>query len=190
MIFLNYSIYKNARNAAWQCLIDCDVKALPVPVGHVVRHYGLKIIHNNEINLLRDGESGRIVIHDGKAVIVVRENEPKQRLRFTAMHELGHYLLGHLGENGEMSRDDVRSEDEQSADAFAARVLMPAVVLWKLGLQSADEIAVECNVSRSSAEIRAERLAVLRERGKFLSHDLERQIYQQFHDFIVENSKH
>ena len=186
---MNYAIYKNARNAAWQCLIDCNVTELPVPVGSVVRHYGLKVVYNSDIDLLRDGESGRIVIHDEKAIIVVRESEFKQRLRFTVMHELGHYLLGHLGENGEMSRDDVRSEDEQSADAFAARVLMPAVVLWKLGLQSADEIAVNCNVSKSAAVIRAERLAVLRERGKFLSHPLERQVYQQFSDFIVKSSK-
>lgn len=187
---MNYAIYKSARNAAWQCLIDCKITELPVSVGQIVRHYGAKVVYNSDLDLLRDGESGRIVIRNGDAVIVVRDSEPPQRLRFTILHEIGHYLLGHLGAAGELSRDEVTSPDEQAADAFAARVLMPAVVLWAMGLQTADEIAVNCNVSKTAAEIRAKRLAVLRERGMFLSHPLERQIRQQFDDFIVENSKH
>ena len=187
---MQYALYKNIRNAAWQCLIDCNITELPVSVGKIVRHYGAKIIYNSDVDLLCEGESGRIVIYNDDVVIVVRDSEPQQCLRFTILHEIGHYLLGHLGAAGELSRDKVTSPDEQSADAFAARVLMPAVVLWAMNVQTPDEIAVNCNVSHAAAEIRAKRLVELKERGMFLSHPLERQIRQQFNAFIVQNIKH
>lgn len=186
---MNYAIYKSARNAAWQCLIDCKITELPVSVGQIVRHYGAKVVYNSDLDLLRDGESGRIVIRNGDAVIVVRDSEPLHRLRFTILHEIGHYLLGHLGAAGELSRDEVTSPDEQAADTFAARVLMPAVVLWAMGLQTADEIADCCNVSMAAASVRSRRMQTLYARNKFLTDPVERQVYQQFSDFIVEYNK-
>ena len=97
------------------------------------------------------------------------------------MHELGHYLLGHL-DNGEIT-----SENEEAADRFAADVLMPACVLWRLNLHTAQEIADLCNVSMQAAKIRAKRMEVLYDRNMFLSHPLERQVFNQFKDFINQN---
>lgn len=122
--------------------------------------------------------------------IVVRDTEPAQRLRFTIAHELAHYLLGHLGDDiSSLSRSNVRYPQEQEADMFAARLLMPACVLWALDLHRPEEIAVNCNVSLSAATARAQRMEVLYRRSAFLTSPAERQFYQQMRDFIVEKTK-
>lgn len=186
---MNYAKYKSIRDGAWQCLIDCNVTALPVPIGMMSAHYGLRIVHNSEVPILHIGESGRLVIGKRPA-IVVRDTEPAQRLRFTIAHELAHYLLGHLGDDiSSLSRSNVRYPQEQEADMFAARLLMPACVLWALDLHTPEDIAINCNVSLSAATARAQRMEVLYRRNAFLTSPAERQFYQQMHDFIVQKTK-
>ena len=180
---MNYGIYKNIRGAAWQCLIDCNIVSLPVSVGQIMQHYGIEMIYNSDTGILRPNESGRIIISDVPCVVIRDEHSP-QRQRFTAIHELGHYLLGHLGARGELSRSDVKEPQETEADMFAARVLMPVCVLWGIGVESTEDIAKICNVSLTAADIRSRRLELLRSRGKFLSSQLERRVYDNFSEFI------
>lgn len=70
---------------------------------------------------------------------------------------------------------------------FAARLLAPACVLWGINAQTAEQIATVCNISHEAAKIRAERMEVLRKRGKFLTSPLERQVYKQFENYIENN---
>jgi Zn-dependent peptidase ImmA (M78 family) len=53
-------------------------------------------------------------------IIVANAAQPKTRRRFSAAHELGHYLLGHYA-NG----DSWTVRYEWAANAFAAELLMP-----------------------------------------------------------------
>lgn len=181
---MNYGIYKNARNASWQCLIDCGVTELPVKPVQIAKHYDLRCIVDN--NILDSGESGRITgLTDNSIAIVINDKQSVGRQRFTIMHELGHYLLGHLGDTPlSRSYSSIRPEEEIAADRFAADMLMPACVLWGLDIHTADDIAKLCNVSPQAAQIRSERMEVLYQRGKFLTHPLERQVFQQFQSFI------
>lgn len=186
---MNYGIYKNVRNASWQCLIDCNIQRLPVSVGEICRCYGLPIIENSECRLLPDGTSGMIMSVKGNVKIIVNDRESKQRCRFTAAHELGHYLLGHLGTDERdinRARAKVKPEVETQADMFAARLLAPACVLWGLNLHTAEEIAAVCNISLSAAQFRAERMKELYRRNRFLQSPTERQVFEQFKNFIVE----
>lgn len=102
----------------------------------------------------------------------------KERQRYSIMHELGHYLLGH---------SDYSEENEYQAERFAIDVLAPACVLWGLNLHSAEDIARVCNISITSARIRADRMEVLYKRNMFLSHPLERQVFNQFKNFISQS---
>lgn len=168
MIKMDYGIYKNARNASWQCLIDCGVSELPVKPVQIADHYGIACKESEE--LLSNGESGKLIRREsGKVQIIVRPTDVVQRKRFTILHELGHYLLG---------------ESEYSAERFAVGVLMPACVLWGVGAFTPESISQICNVSQQAAQRRSERIRILRERNKFLTHPLERQVYGQFQKFI------
>ena len=91
-----YGSYKNARNAAWQCLLDFDIRELPVKPSTIAKQLGIKIIKNSSINELSEGESGATYLINSKWYIVYNDTEPRQRSRFTVAHELGHILLGHI----------------------------------------------------------------------------------------------
>ena len=55
-----YGKYKNARNAAWQCLIDYNVNKLPVSVLSIAKSAGIKVVKSSKtnINYLMPKESG------------------------------------------------------------------------------------------------------------------------------------
>lgn len=73
---------------------------------------------------------------------------------------------------------------EYQAERFAIDILAPACVLWGLNLHTAEDIAKVCNISMQSAHIRAERMEILYKRNKFLTSPLEKQVFEQFSDFI------
>ena len=175
-----YDIYKTARDMSWQCLIDNGVRELPVYPVAIAKHYGITC-HSSTQKLLQ-GCSGLLRVINGELHIFTDSEQSVQRQRYTIAHEIGHYLLGHLDPAAQSEHM------EYAADRFAADLLMPACVLWGLDVHTPEEIARLCRVSMQAARIRAERMAVLYKRGKFLVSPLERQVYSLFSDFI-QNSK-
>lgn len=185
--------YNIVRNTCWKCLIECNVRTLPTPLGEICTHYGIGIVNDSDVKLLREDESGRIVCVSNTIRIIVNDRHPIQRRRYTIAHELGHYLLGHLGTDVSQlnrRRQSIKSDEEIEADTFAARLLAPACVLWALDLHTADEIAGLCNMSVQAASYRAERMKKLYQKNNFLKSPLERKVYEQFKPFIKENTRY
>lgn len=186
-----YGVYKNARNAAWQCLIDFKVNALPVDLQHIARQANIRILRNADIHVLQPSESG-LSLYDGQQWFVVfDETDSRQRRRFTVAHEFGHIFLGHtLRAESRFARTFVKDKPvyETEADIFASRLLAPACVLWALNLHTAEEIADVCNISITAAQIRAQRMEVLYARNRFLTHPLERQVLENFELFVRDHT--
>lgn len=184
-----YGVYKKARDASWQALIDNKVDCLPVDLVQIVNKNGITLLKNSDVHELRNGEAG-ISIFDGKQwFIVYNDDHPIGRKRFTVAHELGHIFLGHPLIAGYHARTTGRevTQTENEANVFASRFLAPACVLWGLNAHTAEEIARFCGLSAEAAEIRAKRMAELYKRDKFLTSPLEQQVYKQFERFIEQN---
>ena len=184
-----YGKYKNARNAAWQCLIDYNVKSLPVSVLSIAKSAGIKVIKKSKANkdLLLPYLSGISFLIGKQWYIVYNDNSTRQRNRFTVAHELGHIFLGHeLEKRNRMTQAFMKSESnaEQEANIFASRLLAPACVLWALGLKNSTEIASVCDISHTAAKFRAERMETLYKRNRFLIAPLEREVYNNFKTFL------
>lgn len=132
-----------------------------------------------------------MILHkDSNTTIFINRSEAQVRQRFTIMHELGHFLLGHLGDVPfSRSEEECRPAEEQAADKFAIDMLAPACVLWGMNLRTPEEIAEVCNISYPAACYRAERMKLLYQRNSFLIHPLERRVYAQFLQFIRKNRK-
>lgn len=182
-----YGIYQTSRNASWQFLIDNNINKLPVSLGVVCKNLHYKILEDSKIHYLQANQRGISFCKDDIWYIVLQDklNPPTQR--YTLAHELGHIFLGHPLIDGKYGRTFASSPEEYQAERFAIDILAPACVLWGLNLHSAEDIAKVCNISMTSAQKRARRMEELYRRNMFLSHPLERKVYQQFKKFIEEN---
>ena len=188
-----YELYKKARDAAWQALINCGINTLPVNLNTVAEHYGYDVVlysHCPMVQILKPDAAagdGFITMFNGNTVIFLNDQiKTKGRRRFTLAHEIGHGVLGGPLDviryrNSEQDND---SPIETACNIFARDLLAPAGVLAALNVHTPEEIMRLCDISRVSAEIRAERMKVLYERGMFGAHPLERQVIKQFGDFI------
>lgn len=96
-------------------------------------------------------------------VIHVDKDEPAARQRFTAAHELGHFvlhrdLIGDRVEDNYLLRSDGLSNSvEAEANRFAANLLMPrdqVALAMESGIQSADALAEAFGVSLTAMAIR------------------------------------
>lgn len=193
---MDYQKYKSSRNAAWQILVDNQVNGLPVRVSKLCKDLGIDIYLYTPTEQDSDGKS---IIIDDRPAILVSELCSVQRQRFTTAHELGHIILGHIGKYTLVNREPTSEDNliEQQANVFAARLLAPAIVLKELNVQNAEQIAQICNISNQAAEFRWQRLQLLYKREEehikkygrscFGLHPLERQVLQQFADYIQKN---
>ncbi len=180
-----YSDYKVSRDLAWEILIRERVTELPVRIVPLCRQMGIKVLLHED-PARGDGYSGLI---DGVPHIFIYRHCYRPRQRFTAAHELGHILLGHVGKYQLVNREPGPNDNpiEQAANVFAARILAPACVLWACNAFTTEAIADLCDISMQAAQFRAERMELLRYRGRFLSSPLEQQVFKQFAPFIEAN---
>lgn len=180
---MNYRDYCNSRDLAWRILINESVHSLPVDILRLCRQLGIKVVYF----IPKDDSDGKCTIINDTPYIFVNRNCSKQRKRFTIAHEIGHILLGHVGKYQLVNREPSANDNtiEQSANVVASRLLAPACVLWGCGVRNADHIVKLCDISKPSAEYRMIRMRELYQRDKFLTSPLERQVYKQFQDFIL-----
>lgn len=179
---MNYRKYQKSRDLAWRILLNEGVKELPVDIVELCRWMGIRVQYYTPT----DQNDGYSTIFLGKARIFVSWKCSPERQRFTIAHELGHILLGHVGEHQLINREPSAKDNpiEQEANVFASRILAPACVLWALNARTPEEIADLCRISYQAASYRAERMAILYARNKFLTSPLERKVHDQFADFI------
>ncbi len=179
---MDYREYKKSRDLAWRILLNEGIAELPVKVGQLCQQMGISLRYYSP----SDDNDGISTIIDGQATILVSDRSHPMRQRFTATQELGHILLGHVGKYQLVNREPSSSDNpiEQEANVFASRLLAPACVLWALDARTPEQIAALCQISHQAAQFRAERMALLYERNKFLSSPLEQQVYLQFREFI------
>lgn len=178
--------YAQVRNAAWKALLDYNITSLPVSLSKICRAAGIRTLKNSDAHKLSEGEFGISIKQGDTWFIVFDDSDTVQRVRFTVAHELGHIFLGHEMLYGYYTRKSniAKPAAETEADMFAARLLAPACVLWGIGAETPEEISAVCNISYTAADIRSRRLKLLRSRGKFLSSQLEKQVYENFSEFI------
>ena len=187
---MNYGVYQNVRDAAWQCLLDAGITELPVSVTQIAQYFDVTIVKNSVHGWLNPSQSGiSYQSESSEWLIVYDDSDSTGRKRFTIAHELGHILLGHPLREGEQHTrvfNKDRPEVEREADMFAARILSPACVLWALDLHTPEEIAECCQISYTAAQVRADRMKILYTRKKFLTSPIERQVFEAFRPWIEE----
>lgn len=145
-------------------IIDLYWHMIPVPVDKIIDAVGLTY-HSVPLS---DDVSGWIQRTDGSYEIVVNSTHPWTRQRFTAAHELGHYiyhrdLLGDgVGDNrayraatSPKPNPKILPAHERQANNFAANLLMPHHALVGINpTASVEDLAEKFGVSTEAMRIR------------------------------------
>ncbi len=145
---------------------------VPVDVMKIAKEYGIRIVTQP----LEDTVSGMLVIKESRPIMGINHAHHPNRQRFTIAHEFGHFLLH--GDATPIFVDAVYFRDSEStegnneyeieANAFAAELLMPEIVIRELFAQhpvaDIDDIVIRRLASRFevSAQALTIRLATLR----------------------------
>jgi Zn-dependent peptidase ImmA (M78 family) len=150
--------------AEYAHIINAHTQAPPVDVGAVARDLGLLIFSTP----LAEKVSGAIVKEPSYGsqsgfVIFVDAGEASVRQRFTAAHEIGHFLL-HKNLIGDRHEDNyllrstgISNRQEAQANAFAADLLMPRHLVQQAmesGYGTVDALADLFQVSKIAMGIR------------------------------------
>lgn len=191
-----------------EALLKINARTLPICVCEAAECLGIKVVDYTAFvnvyeidkpfiykNISYGGFSVRL---DGGFVCVLnRDLCGKARRKWTAAHELGHILCGHISDG----REEITPRDEREADRFAADFLAPLSVLHFCGVSSPAEIERLCGISHQAAEYRYAELTKKRrsqtesfrmaQRGEnnvysdiFLPDDTEKALIRQFEPFI------
>lgn len=126
---------------------------------------------------LRDGCT---LIRPGEpptCLVLYRETRHRWRRNFTLAHEVGHIYLGH------QSDGDIQ---EREANAFAAQLLLPEVLVCELARQTQgplfpEELAGVFGASRRAAQVRMD---LLRHKGAPAFTPADRQLLQKFRHLL------
>ncbi|MGI5238792.1 helix-turn-helix domain-containing protein [Dactylosporangium sp. CA-139066] len=154
----------SSRDTAEALLATAGIEEPAVPVDQLITDCGIRLLQWDFINHSVDGLV--VELDDGPAIGINKTQSPL-RQRFTAAHELGHYLLRHTdrfhvdfggdlspGASGEHPDYDWRAE--RAANDFAANLLMPASMMRAAFARGPDihALAAEFDVSTAAMGFR------------------------------------
>lgn len=125
----------------------CDLHTFPIDCFSILEHYGLRTItyldikRNNErlyqaiINYSKDAFRFRTTVYYNSCT-------NHGRIRFSLMHELGHYILGHTQES---------RANEEEADCFASYMIAPRVAIEQFQCTTSDELHQKFGLSYAAS---------------------------------------
>ena len=121
--------FEQIEQEAQKILDKYGLKSAPIDMATVAGYLDLKVITFE----FEGGVSGVLLIEREKqSIIGINPNDGRQRRRFSAAHEIGHYVLHRdnksmFSDNYQVMfrSDNEKSVEETEANVFAAALLMP-----------------------------------------------------------------
>ncbi len=177
--------YSNTRDAAWRFLIENKVTSYPLNLRSIVKSNGWLVADikqaakmHPELRKQLGRKEVATISQGGKIIILIDRENSVQRNRFSIAHEIGHVYLQHCGLT--------KRQAEKEANMFAARILMPMILIKELHIDTAEQLASVCNVSIEAASYRMKRYHEVKKRRLFETSPLERKLKKQLREFIKE----
>lgn len=141
--------------------IFCDNSVFSIPIIHIIEFHLEKVFPEFDFQIwerdIMGGDEGRVVPHTNK--LILREDvysdacRGEARARFTACHELGHYLMHHEVSFSRTSSDTdpVYCDAEWQADTFAGFLMLSRE--HARSFKSPEEAARKCEMSLHAAKV-------------------------------------
>jgi len=147
LVNFRYEEIKKAVARLFQTLFqEHGVNCVPISGFEIACRLGIKVRPYSAYPimerclLIKMSEEGFFIRSEN--VIYYNDLRPYPRINFTILHEIGHYVLGHLEES---------SVAKMEADFFAAYALAPPVLIHKLGITNYQELSTVFGLSIEAA---------------------------------------
>lgn len=149
-------------------------KQLPVQPTKVIENITASQVEPDLIYVVEpmpDDISGQLTFDHDKQTYIIKVNstKPISHQRFTLAHELGHYAMSHGDKHDNkvtLFRNGQSDPDEVEANAFAAELLMPTVLVKKMifekSVTTIESLAMIFDVSEQAMMYRLKNLGLLR----------------------------
>lgn len=157
---------KKANVLANEILVaSSTLVSFPVNTKQIVKEWSdiivlsFKCAHDYGIDIEAFGSGAAVIIHkQGRYMIFYNQDDYAPRVKFSILHEFGHYRFGHRLK--EYSDEDEYGCAEVEANCFAAQILMPEQVLNELKKRgviiTVDFLKENFGVSKEAAQKRIE----------------------------------
>lgn len=127
---------KYIKEKVVQVYKECKIRSFPVDCFSILNHYNLHAIKYQEIKKNSPDLYTAISGYSKDAfkfrmTIYYNSLNTEGRVRFSLMHELGHYILGHT---------ESTPDNEDAADYFASQMLAPRVAIKKNECATAEDL--------------------------------------------------
>lgn len=124
----------------------CKIKSFPIDCFNIIKEYGLEARSYSSLNgelknycLMYSDDAFKY-----KNLIYYNDLKPFGRIRFSLMHELGHILLEHQG--------DQTPAQEQEANFFASNILAPRMAIHYARCKNRTDVAKIFNITNEAAQ--------------------------------------
>lgn len=133
---ISSKVYIGMMEKILSVYVDYGITSLPFDCFAILKFYGFRVFsyshlkeQNNQLyNIAVSYTKDSLIWGD---IIAYNERSSSGRIRFSLMHEFGHYVLEHEEEN---------QKEEDEADMFAACILAPYILIHKFGCRDAQQI--------------------------------------------------
>lgn len=140
---MNYGLIKHTILKVYK---DCNIKSFPIDCFNILNTYGIKAYPYDSLPdklkeyCMRFSEDAI----NYKDVICYNNHHPTGRIRFSLMHELGHFILKH-------SQND-NQDIEQQANFFASNILAPRMAIHYAKCDKTSAISVQFGITKEAAQ--------------------------------------
>lgn len=128
---------------------ECGIHDFPIDCMKILKHYGFKVKtysqlreKNPELYKLCVSYSNDAFSDIKSRFIAYNDKAHKRRVRFSLMHELGHFILKHT---------ERTQQQEDEADMFASHILVPRTAMGEASCFNADKVHDVFEVSFAAA---------------------------------------
>lgn len=129
---------------------DCDVMSFPIDCKKIIAHYGFKIYTYDELRNINTDlydlctkYSEDAFLFKATKIIAYNSKMVPGRIRFSLMHELGHYMLGHKSDT---------QKNEGEANFFASNILAPRIIMHYAICSDSADVEKIFGLSAAAAE--------------------------------------
>ena len=182
--------------------ISANITQFPVDIISIIDSFkNIKLVpystYAKDLNLTKEeflecfaSDDGFSVFSKSKNKYIIFFNDfidnSKQRMRWTAAHELGHILCKHhLLKTDKLTSDELYTFKEREANYFASMLLSHSKVLNEINLLSSRDIEYYCDLSSSAAKYRYNNY----KKGNMYLTSSDRFILRNFRSYINEKNQ-